>query len=249
MQRKFIVISIIAVLVLGITTATVIALKNDSNTVETKAEVSTLKTYSYITEEMLENTQSLETDLCLVEEYEPNKLQKDADAIVIATVVSIDKATANEGLFGMTKGKIVVKNSLYGKLKEGQVVEYAKNGGIFSMSEWEKTQPDAANQKRAYLRKQAGVEMDLDNTYISVELSDDVEISEGTTYLMYLKKYQDSYEIIGLDVGLREVDMPKVNEVTTQKIETTDLKIKNNKTGEFESLENYIKTYITSSNE
>jgi|GEM_PF-620372 len=248
MQRKFIVISIIAVLVLGLTT-TVIALKNNSNTVETKAEVTTLKTYSYITDEILENTQSLETDLCLVEEYEPNKLLKDADAIVVATVASIDKATANEGLFGMTRGKIVIKNAIYGELKEGQVVEYAKNGGIFTMSEWEKTQPNAANLKRAYLRKQAGVEMDLDNTYISVELSDDVQINEGTTYLMYLKKYQDSYEIIGLDVGLREVDMPKVNEVTTQKVETTDLKIKNNKTGEFESLENYINTYITSSNE
>ena len=79
---------------------------------------------------------------------------------------------------------------------------------------------------------------------MSVELSDDIQIEEGLTYLMYLKKYQTSYEIIGLDVGLRQVDIPKVDEVNTNQLNTADLKIKNNKTGEFESVNDYINAYI-----
>lgn len=240
MNKKVIIIFIVVLMVGVVFAATFLYNKNEENyTTDT-----TLKTYSYITDDMKENMYSCSMDLCLVDEYEPKMLLKDADAVVIATVISKDNGAANEGLFGMTKGRIIVKNALYGELKEGQVVEYAKNGGIFTMAEWEKTQPEAANAKRDYLRKKEGLNIDLNKTYISVELSDDIQIEEGLTYLMYLKKYQTSYEIIGLDVGLRQVDIPKVDEVNTNQLNTADLKIKNNKTGEFESVNDYINAYI-----
>ena len=61
---------------------------------------------------------------------------------------------------------------------------------------------------------------------------------------MYLKKYEESYEIIGLDIGLREVDMPKVDSVTPNSLDVEKLQVKNNKTGEFEPLDSYINTHI-----
>ena len=40
------------------------------------------------------------------------------------------------------------------------------------------------------------------------------------------------------------MDIPKVDEVNTNQLNTADLKIKNNKTGEFESVNDYINAYI-----
>ena len=129
---------------------------------ETIQKGNVYQTSSYITEEMKAKVQKCDVNLCLSEEYTPEKLLKDADEIVIASVISIDSATAKEGLFGITRGKIVINNSLKGNFKTGDIVQYAKNGGIFTMAEWESTQPEAANAKRAYLRQKEG--LDLEHT-------------------------------------------------------------------------------------
>ncbi len=202
---------------------------------------------SYITDEMLANTSSCNVDLCLKEEYNPENIGKEADNIVIASVISLDGATPEKGLFGITTGKILINQTLRGDLKPGQVVEYMKNGGVMKMSDWEETQPESANEKRRYLREQAGKNIDLDNTYIDITISDDIKIEEGYTYLIYLKENDDKYEIIGLDVGLRKVDVNYSSRISAQSLQVDTLKVMNNKTGEFESLQNYINTYINNS--
>ena len=85
----------------------------------------------------------------------------------------------------------------------------------------------------------------MDNTYINVSISDDIDIEEGYTYLIYLKKNQEKYEIIGLDVGLRKVNVNYSSRLRTQNLDIDTLEVMNNKTGEFESLQNYINTYIS----
>lgn len=208
------------------------------------------KTYSvssYITDEMLANTSSCNVDLCLKEEYNPENIGEEADNIVIASVISLDGADPKEGLFGITTGKLLINQTLRGDLKQGQVVEYMKNGGVMKMSEWEETQPASANEKRRYLREKAGKNIDLENTYIDITISDDIKIEEGYTYLIYLKKNDDKYEIIGLDVGLRKVNVNYSSRISTQSLQIDTLNVMNNKTGEFESLQNYINTYINNS--
>lgn len=208
------------------------------------------KTYgvsSYITDEMLANTSSCNVDLCLNEEYNPENIGEEADNIVIASVISLDGATPYEGLFGITTGKLLINQTLRGNLEPGQVVEYMKNGGVMKMSEWEKTQPQSANEKRRYLREKAGKNVDLNNTYIDITISDDIKIEEGYTYLIYLKQNDDKYEIIGLDVGLRKVDVNYSSRISAQSLQVDTLNVMNNKTGEFESLQNYINTYINNS--
>lgn len=202
---------------------------------------------SYITDDIIANTQNCKVDLCLKEEYTPEVIGTDADEIVIASVISLDGATPDEGLFGITTGKLLINTTLKGDLQQGQVIEYMKNGGIMKMSDWESTQPASANSKRQYLREQSGNYMDLDNTYINISISDDIDIEEGYTYLIYLVKNEDKYEIIGLDVGLRKVNVGYSSRVSAQNLDIDTLEVMNNKTGEFESLQNYINTYINNS--
>lgn len=248
LKRKTMFIFLVALV--GVFALLTIHFNLSNNSVSKENEVNNVyEVSSYITEDMLANTQSCRVDLCLKEEYNPENIGNDADDIVIASVISLDGANPNEGLFGITTGKLLINTTLRGNLQEGQVVEYMKNGGVMKMSEWEKTQPESANNKRKYLREQSGNNIDINNTYIDVSIANDINIEEGYTYLIYLKKNKDKYEIIGLDVGLRKVDVNYSSRISTQNLQIDTLKVMNNKTGEFESLQNYINTYINSSEE
>lgn len=205
---------------------------------------------SYITEEMKAEAYVSNAELCLLEEFTPEKIGNDADSIVLATVLTLDDADPDASMVGMTNGTMLINQVLTGNLSRGQVINYSKPGGVMKMSEWEECQPEAATQKRQYLREQNNVEMNLDETYINLKVSGDIEIEAGKSYLVYLKSNKSSYEIIGLGNGLRELDVTQqTSRTTVQDLNTSSLKIKNNQTGEFESLENYINTYISKGQE
>ena len=74
----------------------------------------------------------------------------------------------------------------------------------------------------------------------------DPTIEEGKVYLAYLKYHEeyDSYEIIGLGKGFRELKINKVNTITNKPISIDNMTIKNNYSGEYESLSEYINNYI-----
>ncbi len=201
---------------------------------------------SYVTSDIKKNSQDCKADLCLVEEFSPEKIGQDADSIALVTVISLDNSNPNGSLVGATEGRLMINNVLKGELENGQVINYTKPGGIMKMSDWEETQPEAANMKRKYLREKSGLDNDTENMYINLLISGDIEIEAGKSYLAYLKKNQNSqYEIIGLGNGLRELNVNQVSTVTANQLNnTSDLKIKNNETGEYESLQTYINTYI-----
>ena len=161
-------------------------------------------------------------------------------------MLTLDGADPNGSLVGMTNGTMLVNNVLKGENSvNGQVISYSKPGGMMKMSEWEKTQPEAANLKRQYLREKNNVDVDLDKTYVNLAISGDIEIEAGKSYLVYLKKNLDKYEIIGLGNGLRELNVTQaISKVSLQSFDINTLKIKNNETGEFESLKDYMDMYI-----
>ena len=214
-------------------------------------ETQSYEAKSYITSEMKTNSKNCVTDLCLVQEFSPEKIGQDADDIALVTVISLDEADPNGSLVGSTNGTLMVNNVIKGELSNGQVINYTKPGGMMKMSEWEKTQPEAANAKRKYLREKSGLTTDTENMYINMLISGDIEIEAGKSYLAYLKENSKSqYEIIGLGNGLRELNVTQTNNIAaTQFSNTSDLKIKNNETGEFESLQAYIDTYINTDEE
>ena len=251
-MKKKIVVCVASFVILAYFTA-LIAYKVNNNNLQGKVkensniEEQTYEVTSYITDEIKDSTYDCVTQLCLVDEFTPDKLGDDADCIVLASVISLDGTDADGSLVGMKKEKMLINTVLKGNLQQGQVIEYAKPGGIMKMSDWEETQPDAANLKREYLRSENNVNIDLNNTYINVLISGDIEIESGKSYLVYLKENaDDKYEVIGLGNGLRELNIQQNNSrVAVQNLDISSLEIKNNETGEFESLQEYIDTYIT----
>lgn len=245
MKRKTMLIFLFVALGLSAFVVLVVSNLND-NKIDTTKEY---EVTSYITQDVIDNMQDCSVDLCLEEGYTPENLKEQADDIVIGSVISLDEGDPEVGLFGVTTGKLLINETLRGDLQKGQVIEYMKNGGVMNMAEWEDTQPVNANLKRAYLRNQAGVDIDLENTYINILISDDIEIEEGYTYLIYLKENNGKYEIIGLDIGLRKINVNYASKLRAQNYDMSTLQVMNNKTGEFESLQEYINTYINNSEE
>ena len=245
MKRKTMLIFLF--IALGLSAFVVLGVSNlNDNKIDTTKEY---EVTSYITQDVIDNMQDCSVDLCLEEGYTPENLKEQADDIVIGSVISLDEGDPEVGLFGVTTGKLLINETLRGDLQKGQVIEYMKNGGVMNMAEWEDTQPVNANLKRAYLRNQAGVDIDLENTYINILISDDIEIEEGYTYLIYLKENNGKYEIIGLDIGLRKINVNYASKLRAQNYDMSTLQVMNNKTGEFESLQEYINTYINNSEE
>ncbi len=245
MKRKTMLIFLFVAL--GLSAFVVLGVSNlNDNKIDTTKEY---EVTSYITQDVIDNMQDCSVDLCLEEGYTPENLKEQADDIVIGSVISLDEGDPEVGLFGVTTGKLLINETLRGDLQKGQVIEYMKNGGVMNMAEWEDTQPVNANLKRAYLRNQAGVDIDLENTYINILISDDIEIEEGYTYLIYLKENNGKYEIIGLDIGLRKINVNYASKLRAQNYDMSTLQVMNNETGEFESLQEYINTYINNSEE
>lgn len=245
MKRKTMLIFLFVAL--GLSAFVVLGVSNlNDNKIDTTKEY---EVTSYITQDVIDNMQDCSVDLCLEEGYTPENLKEQADDIVIGSVISLDEGDPEVGLFGVTTGKLLINETLRGDLQKGQVIEYMKNGGVMNMAEWEDTQPINANLKRAYLRNQAGVDIDLENTYINILISDDIEIEEGYTYLIYLKENNGKYEIIGLDIGLRKINVNYASKLRAQNYDMSTLQVMNNETGEFESLQEYINTYINNSEE
>lgn len=219
-------------------------LKEEGQTVSEEKK-SAYQVYSYISNEMKDKAEGSFIHAEFEHEYTPNYMLSISDAVVLASVISIDSAdTKYDMAVGNTYGKMVINNSLYGDLQEGTVIDYMKSGGIMTLEEYEKNQIPEAREKREALRKQAGI--DASQVYMNLHFLNDPNIEEGKVYLCYLAYLDDigKYEIIGLGNGFREVNIPQANTVSAQSITTNEYQIKNNDTGNFESLTDYIDKYI-----
>ena len=203
-------------------------------------------TYTYITDEMLNNSMNSTKMTLQMHEYTPKYMKENSDVIAIVSIISKDGASMEYSTFGMTYGKMLVNYVIYGEINTKVVLDYLKPGGIISVKDYDEHDNKAAVEKRDYLNEKAGKVIDKENTYFNIKLEDDIEIEEGKTYLAYLhyiEKY-DKYEIIGLGNGLREVNIEKQERIKEQEININELKIKNNRTQEWESLKDYIDNYI-----
>lgn len=203
------------------------------------------KTYSYITDEMRLSSHDSKPVAMFRHEYTTGYILELSDLVALVTIVTIDGAsTEYNSMFGMTYGSLLIEDIIVGDNIEKDIIRYIKPGGILTMSNWEKTQPQTANDKRNYLSEKSETETNKDDTYINIKLGNDIELEAGKTYLAYLNYNEkfDKYEIIGLGNGLREVNVEQqINSVKKRKIKNNkDLKIKNNTTGQWESLDTYI---------
>ena len=196
--------------------------------------------YTYVTDEMKKDSKYIDENRSTVQiakAYTPEDLLELCDCVALITVESIEGASREYSSSTMTYGKVIVNNVILGDIKLGDEIEYLKPGGYITVAEYDKYEDGAE-----ITEEQTGEE----TQYYNALLNGDIEIEVGKTYLAYLRydNNEDKYEIIGLGNGLREINIPKENVVTSKEYDLDELKILNNTTNEWESLKEYIENNI-----
>lgn len=206
-----------------------------------------LETYTYITDEMINNSEKYVMYPELISEFTPDIMFNESDVIALVTITTIDGASMEYSAYGMTYGTMIVDNVIYGTFQNSnELIEYFKPGGFVTVADYDTHDFPDSVEKRDRIREEAGIVIDKNNTYINMQIEGDIEIEVGKTYLVYLhymEKY-DKYEIVGLRNGLREVNIPKQTIVKTQSLDLNNLQIKNNITEEWEDLDQYVQENI-----
>ena len=202
---------------------------------------------TYITKDMKILNETGQSSILLENSYTPEYMKSIASDVAIITVISLEKADMNFSSYtAATYGKLLINTVISGNVKEAEVVDYVRPGGVVSVAEYEEHDFPEAIEKRDYLRKQEGITIDKEHTYYDVRIEDDICLEAGKTYFAYMYYHEDRnrYEIIGLENGLSEIDRNAQSNVRYVNYDVADLHIKNNKTGTFESLQEYLDTYF-----
>lgn len=221
--------------------------EQQSDITEQNEDIERYKISTYVTDEMREKATIGGGILELRFEFTPEKLKELCTDIAIVRTISHDYIDPKAGFLEMTFGTMLINNNIYGNLNEGDVVKYIKAGGYIDMETWNNAQPEAAKESRIRTRKIMGITTPLNEEYINVLYSEDIELELGKTYLAYLAYNEklDAYEIIGFNRGLRELDMPQESEYVSKiDIDLNNARILNNITNEYESLKEYIDNNI-----
>ena len=151
-------------------------------------------------------------------------------------VININKARFSNGIIGKLKIDKVLKGTI---TDEGVI--FIKSGDIISVKEYEEKYQE--NEKINTLVNKL-TEQEKHNKYVMNLIEYDIPIEKGKMYLMYLKydKELGGYSIMYFQYGLREIDSQLLNS-DIEKLtldEYKSIKVKNNKTGELEKLEDIV---------
>ncbi|MEF9893367.1 hypothetical protein [Anaerorhabdus sp.] len=171
----------------------------------------------------------------------PVEIYSKSYAIAIATIDSIDGGSnviesTGKYTHPYTYGKLTIETVLKGDLTNGEQVNYVRSGGIVDYGSYYKSLSPAQQQKRDYLGAS-------NRGYVKYVFGNDIDIEVGKKYLIYFNNPENgslknnSYQIIGWESGLREV-----NSTTTKEYSQSngDILVLNNITNEWESLNSLI---------
>lgn len=200
--------------------------------------------YSFVTDQMKNESENATISALFNEEIKPENLKDNSDNIAIVRIISLDSSSAEyDHIVGKTYGKLLINTIIKGNLKEGEVIEYASTGGYLTIAEWEKYQPQSANEKRDYLREKNSLQIDKNTTYMHLQFGKCIDVEAGNTYLAYFNynEEMEKYEMIGFQNGLMKLDIPQEEKsISIIDINYDELKVLNNNTGEYENLKEYI---------
>lgn len=119
-----------------------------------------------------------------------------------------------------------------------QGIDFVREGGTLPYNEWIKGDCDPA--KLQALREKAGLDIEnTDTLYVKHKPEGDIDLEAGKIYLAYMFRNPDfnvenEYVVHGYQYGLRELRQ-NIN-LTDDISGLSDLKVKNNMTGEWEDL-------------
>ncbi|MCR0335894.1 hypothetical protein MKC76_07285 [[Clostridium] innocuum] len=190
-------------------------------------------TSTFISDEIRQNSELNELMRCTLSRDEKD-LKKAATDIAIIKVISIDYSDMNFfDAAPTTYGKFLVDKTVHGTIKENNIYTYAKEGGFIPINEYEQIRnPEFYNKTTQEYRKKR------ENRYYNATFEPTMEIEAGKCYLALMKHYKDKnlYAFLDMGDGLREIDLPAQNKVKHESYDLNKLNVRNNVTGEMESL-------------
>ncbi len=176
-------------------------------------------------------------------------IANEAEYIIIGKVKSIDgvvnyNPSSKHYVMARTIGDIDVLQVLKGNIEETEI-PFIRLGGTLPISEFEKSLYDEQITK---MNLDKMTQEEKENLYVSEKSSEDINIEKDKTYLMYLNYSEDyeRYNIRFMEYGLREIaEENLLNNINTSNTNQYGIiKVKNNKTGEYETLDSILPSSI-----
>lgn len=176
----------------------------------------------------------------------PSYVDSISTDIALITILSIDGGDnfgeqTNEYCYPYTYGKFKVEKVYKGNIEEEKEYEYIRAGGIIDYDSYYNSLSEDEKDKNNILIN--GVKP----AYIEMKSEGDIDIEPGKTYLVYLSNPEsgielfakkDAYMINSFEGGLREVlDYSKIKDK-----DLTEIKVLNNFTGEYENINDILKS-------
>lgn len=172
-----------------------------------------------------------------------NVRKNNADYVIIGKIKSIDGSTNYNGKQNIytsifTYGQIEIETILKGNISDSEI-PFIRLGGDIQFSEYEKGLTTSQKEKMELVNTLSRDEKE--NSYVSYSPEGDIKLEEGKTYLMYMN-YNTDYEkyiCTYMQYGTREIDTNTLNngiQTASNEANETEIKVKNNDTGEWENL-------------
>ena len=175
--------------------------------------------------------------------------------VFIAKVESIDgcSTTIGNGRFSPIPaeyGKMRVLRNIKGSV-DGESISYYRAGGIISIAEYEKDAPAEMVANEEKHRKASGNEnIDKNANFYEWKEDGDIDIEVGKTYIFFAMYNEETgyYNILGAQYGSREISSEANDgngKISMNALDKDELKLKNNDSGKYESLKEFIDKYFS----
>ena len=176
--------------------------------------------------------------------------------VFIAKVESIDgcSTTVGNGRFSPIPaeyGKMRVLRSIKGSI-DSDSINFYRAGGVISIAEYEKDAPAEMVANEEKHRKASGNEnIDKNANFYEWKEEGDIDIEAGKTYIFFAMYNEETgyYNILGAQYGSREISSGEANDkddkISMNALDKDELKLKNNDSGKYESLKEFIDKYFS----
>lgn len=164
----------------------------------------------------------------------------EAQHVAIVTIVSIDGGSNIDEVDGgyvypYTYGTMKIEKVYKGNMQEDSILNYTRMGGIIRYSDYYNSLSPNEKIKHDFLSK------GIHPNYVKKAFGDDIDIEVGKSYLSYMEdgnlRSNNEYKIVFWEGGLREV----IGLENASSSNSSGIKVFNNYTGEYESIEDVIK--------
>ena len=221
---------------------------NTTNIANSHISIKNQETQTHMNENLDKSVLNVSSHFDFIYDFSNNKTMSEiSDYIALVRIESIDgvtnvsRKTNKPVITPYSYGQATVVSVLKGEISSSSI-GFTRCGGQMPYDEWIKgdVDPDKLNATRA----EAGLaNVPTKDIIVNYKLKDDIELEIGKTYLVFMCRNEEfnlenEYIIQGFQYGLRELQQTNVSSYSVQN--STSLKVKNNMTGEWESLSDVV---------